>query len=214
MGLGIYRVAGPDLTSVYDDNAYLILSDKCHILIDSGSGYAVDVMLRNMLYLIDDLRELKYLILTHAHHKNFGGAYYMRELLPNLTTVAHHIDSFYIRNPDKKYCQVIEDLGDPKPIPVSLEIHEEFKRLTLCGEEIRIIHIPIHTRGSIGIFLRRGGLEYGFVGGLVEDLLSRELSSEEKSYIKNRLGTMKIDVLCYSRDCVYGYDKIINLLQL
>jgi len=212
VGLGIYRVAGPDLTSIYDDNAYLVLSNKCHILIDSGSGYAIDVMIRNMLYLIEDLKEIKYMILTHAHHRNFGGAYYMREIIPSLTIVAHHIDGAYIRNPDKKYCQVIENLGEPKPVPISLEIHEKFKRLSLCGEEIEIIHIPIHTRGSIGAFLRRGGLEYGFVGGLIEDMLNRELSSEEKDYLKKSLDVKKIDVLCHSRGCIYGYDKIAGLL--
>jgi len=213
VGLGVYRVAGPDLTSMYDDNAYLILSDKCHILIDSGSGFAVDAMLRNILYLVEELKEIKYLILTHAHHRNFGGAYYLKELISDLITIAHYLDSTYIRNPDKEYCKVISELGEPKPVVISLEIYENTRKLSFCNEEIEITHIPIHTRGSIGVFLTRGGLIYGFVGGLIEEIFSRELSPEEKNHLFKVMGGRRIDVLCHSRGCLYGYDKITTLLS-
>lgn len=215
IGAGVYRVAGPDLTSIYDDSAYLVSSDvdKCYFMIDSGSGVAVDAMIRNILYVVEDLRYIKYLIITHAHHRNYGGAYYLLNMVPSILVITHYRDSKYMRNPDKIYTQAIDILGDPKPIYVSIEIQEELRHISLCNIDVTLINIPIHTKGSIGVFFTKRGFRYGFIGGLLEELFSRELSSEERDLLR-RIGYLKdLDIMCHSRGCVYGRENISRIMS-
>ncbi|MEZ0289941.1 MAG: MBL fold metallo-hydrolase [Sulfolobales archaeon] len=210
IGSGIYRVAGHDLTSPYDDASYIATYDKCHVMIDAGSGGNINAMLTYIMYLVSDIREINYLIVTHAHHRNSGGAAYLREIIPTLSIIAHTPDSYYLRNPDKNYNRFVEELGEQRPVYVSIEISEEIRVVRVCDrEEIKIIHTPCHTEGSISILIRRGDLRYAFVGGLLEEN-PMSSSSCEKSFEK--ILSEKPDVTCSSSGCIYGFDNLRNLL--
>ncbi|NAZ14048.1 MAG: MBL fold metallo-hydrolase [Desulfurococcales archaeon] len=205
IGSGVYKVAGVDISSIYDDSAYLITYERCHIMIDAGSGAGLDNMLRNIAYVINDLKEIRYLILTHSHHRNSGGAYYMKSLNPDLQIIAHYPDSIYLRKPEKEYNMFIDELKDQKPVPVSLEIWDEIRTLKLCEDDIKILYTPCHTRGSISIAVMRGDLKYIFVGGLLEEM-KKETYECERS--KEMIFNEDPDILCGSIRCIYGRNNI------
>ncbi|MEM0283031.1 MAG: MBL fold metallo-hydrolase [Sulfolobales archaeon] len=209
VGSGIYRISGPDITSVFDDSSYLVTYDNCSILIDSGSGISIKIMIEYILSVIRDLRDLKYLIITHAHHRNSGGVAYIKDLQPEIMVIAHTPDSYYIRNPEKKYNQFIEELGVQRPAYVSIEISEEEREIKLCGDIIRIIHTPCHTEGSMSILISRGNILYAFVGGLLEERISSEQCRESF----RRILAYRPDVTCYSQGCIYGSDRLENIMR-
>jgi len=81
----IYLVGGgePDLifTDQMDCNIYLIRSEEFYVLVDAGGGQAVDKIIENIRGHGIDLKEVEWLLLTHAHGDHAAGSGLLKEWL-------------------------------------------------------------------------------------------------------------------------------------
>jgi glyoxylase-like metal-dependent hydrolase (beta-lactamase superfamily II) len=69
----IFILGGPEITDSRDGCVYLIKLEEL-ILIDSGAGWSVDKIIRNIEKIGFDLRNLNKILLTHCHIDHIGGA--------------------------------------------------------------------------------------------------------------------------------------------
>ena len=153
---GIYLVAGPNISHAEDATAFVIEFGDELVMIDSGVGRSIDVILDNIAEAGLDPERISTLILTHCHIDHIGGAGEIRERT-GCRIVVHELDADAI------------EIGDPNktaagwygrkllPIPVDYRLRGASESLTFGGENLHCLHTPGHTPGSISIYLDRGG---------------------------------------------------------
>ncbi|HZU06684.1 MAG TPA: MBL fold metallo-hydrolase [Chloroflexota bacterium] len=119
--------------------AFLLHDAAGMVLVDTGFSEAdADLILERIARLGRPLTDLKLCILTHRHRDHVGGLKKLRELGP-FAVVSHEAEAAGI----EQTCGVAVD------------------RLVRDGDElpemggIRIIHLPGHTPGSIGLYLHQ-----------------------------------------------------------
>src|SRR4030066_855866 len=69
----IFIVGGPDITDGRDGCIYLLNFDEL-ILIDTGAGWSVDDIIKNIELFGFDCNRLSKILLTHCHIDHIGGA--------------------------------------------------------------------------------------------------------------------------------------------
>jgi len=75
-----YNYSYPELKSLWGFSAYF---EKYHLLFDTGSNGRT--LLKNMKALNIDVKEIKYLFISHAHWDHIGGLDSVLELNPHIT---------------------------------------------------------------------------------------------------------------------------------
>lgn len=133
----VYQVGGDNISHPYDCSVYLI---DCHadlVLIDSGGGFGFDHIVRNISSLGLDPKNLKALVTTHAHYDHIGSHAALRERF-GVAVIAHELDA-----------DAIERGGQARACPVDIRLQSEEETLTFGPHELRLLHIPGHTPGSI-----------------------------------------------------------------
>ena len=153
-----------DVRTLPGDSAFLIDDGKTSILYDSGfdfTGYAVAEKINREL----DGRQLDYIFLTHSHYDHALGSAYALKYWPGAKVVAGEYaakifkkDSAkaVMRDLDKKfsYASGIIDYDDLiDNLRVDIEVADGDK--ILAGDmEFTAIHLPGHTRCSVGYYCR------------------------------------------------------------
>ncbi|MBO5733904.1 MAG: MBL fold metallo-hydrolase [Clostridia bacterium] len=153
-----------DVRTLPGDSAFLIDDGKTSILYDSGfafTGYAVAEKINREL----DGRKLDYIFLTHSHYDHALGSAYALKYWPGAKVVAGEYaakifkkDSAkaVMRDLDKKfsYASGIIDYDDLiDNLRVDIEVADGDK--ILAGDmEFTAIHLPGHTRCSVGYYCR------------------------------------------------------------
>jgi len=74
----IFIVGGPEITDSRDGCVYLLHLGEL-ALIDSGAGWSVDKIIRNIESLGFDCKNLSKILLTHCHIDHIGGAPNLRK---------------------------------------------------------------------------------------------------------------------------------------
>ncbi|MDP4094510.1 MAG: MBL fold metallo-hydrolase [Bacillota bacterium] len=185
MGQEINRI---DLGGV---NCYLVKTENGFLLFDTGGHLLLDKQFDNRRRLLEAELEkagcvpgnLKLVILTHGDNDHTGNAAYIREKYGTKIAM-HKDDSELAENPDlanitasfrfrsllnkiifrllknqirKINIKILNDLDKFKP---DFYIDEGYK-LDEYGFNATVIHIPGHTKGSIGIVTAEGNLISG-----------------------------------------------------
>jgi metallo-beta-lactamase class B len=68
----IFIIGGPEITDGRDGCVYLISLEEL-ILIDTGAGWSVDKIIKNINKLGFDRKDLRKILLTHCHIDHIGG---------------------------------------------------------------------------------------------------------------------------------------------
>jgi hydroxyacylglutathione hydrolase len=138
----LYRaVTGPLKT-----NNYLLMMSKEVTLIDAGPGVSelVRALIRRGL-------KVKAVLLTHGHFDHVADAYAVRKLT-RAEVVMHELDKFIL----KISAEVAREFGikwsDPE-ITVWLRRDNEVLRPFGNGLEVKVIHTPGHTPGSVTYYV-------------------------------------------------------------
>ncbi len=122
-------------------NCYLIVNEK------TGEGAVVDPAWYGdaLKKAIGDIR-IKYILLTHGHFDHIFGVHGLREAT-GAKVVIHEKDAGHLLDPKKS----LADGNFPeKQIPVEADMFvEDGDVLTLGDEEIKVMHTPGHTMGSV-----------------------------------------------------------------
>lgn len=153
-----------DVRALPGDSAFLIDDGKTSILYDSGFAFTGHTVAENIKRELG-VRKLDYIFLTHSHYDHALGSAYVLKYWPDAKVVAGEYaakifkkDSAkaVMRDLDKKFASVsgvseYEDLIDN--LRVDIEVADDDK--VLAGDMVfTAIHLPGHTRCSVGYYCR------------------------------------------------------------
>ena len=165
-------------------NCYLIDTGSGHVLIDTGSSNRRADLERELEGAGCKPGSLKLIVLTHGDFDHTGNAAYLRGKL-GAKTAMHREDAGMIERGDmffnrKRPNALIRAL---LPLVFGLGKSDRFKPdvyledgydLSPYGFEARVLHIPGHSKGSIGVLTARGDL---FCGDLLENTAKPALNA-------------------------------------
>ena len=149
----VYAIGGPDLSGPADCCVYFI-GGREPVMIDAGAGNSFDRLVANIESLGFDPRKLAAIIITHAHIDHIGALGRFQEKF-SIKLISHELDSEAIETGKGTGAEFYGVSYQPCKIDHKLTIAEE--NLTFGPHELRIIHIPGHTSGSIAVYVDMAG---------------------------------------------------------
>lgn len=165
-------------------NAYLIDARSGHLLIDTGSSSAREELCAELENCGCTSHSLKLVVLTHGDFDHIGNAAYLRKTYG--VKIAMHADDFGMAERGDMF------VNRKKPniiIKVLMPIFSGFGRnqrftpdillvdgyeFSEYGFDARVVSLPGHSKGSIGILTSEGEL---FCGDLFENMKGPTLNS-------------------------------------
>jgi glyoxylase-like metal-dependent hydrolase (beta-lactamase superfamily II) len=145
----IYAIGGPELTHPYDCYVYLISGDEM-VLIDSGAGESFDLLVDNIQSLGFKPEKLRVVIATHAHIDHIGALYRLQKKF-GTQIIAHELETRAIETGIGIGAEFYSVAYKPCKVDIKLSSPEEV--LQYGGYELKIIHIPGHTPGSVAVYV-------------------------------------------------------------
>ncbi len=159
-------------------NAYLIQSDQGFVLIDTGMGSQRGQLTSTLENAGVRPGNLKLILLTHADQDHVGNAVYLREkygapvaMHPAEAAMASTGDATQNRKPkpDKVsrlfragmlLVKLLPGVGQTTHFQPDFTVGEGFD-LSPYGLDATVVHIPGHSRGSVGVLTAAGDLFCG-----------------------------------------------------
>ena len=188
-------------------NCYLIKTETGYILIDTGCSNRRTDLEKELESTGCKPGNLKLIVLTHGDFDHSGNAAYLRTKFD--TKIAMHNDDsgmaeygdmFWNRNKGnlliRKMAPILFRFGKSARFTPDLYIEDAYD-FTKYGFDAKVIYIPGHSKGSIGILAADGDL---FCGDLLENTdkpglnsIMEDLMAADKSVEK--LKSLKIDTI-------------------
>ena len=157
-------------------NCYLIETDACYILIDTGGSNKRNDLEKELESAGCKPGNLKLIVLTHGDFDHTGNAAYLRKKFG--TKIAMHNDDsgmaergnmFWNRKKPfiliRMIVPILFRFGKKERFKPDLYIEDGYN-LSEYGFDAKVLHIPGHSKGSIGILTANGDL---FCGDLLEN---------------------------------------------
>jgi glyoxylase-like metal-dependent hydrolase (beta-lactamase superfamily II) len=205
----IFIVGGPDITDSRDGCIYLLNFGEL-ILIDTGAGWSVEKIIKNIERFGFDCKNLKKIILTHCHIDHIGGAPEIKKRFGSKIYI-HKLDAPPLENGDPilTAAQWYQTSFPPTSIDVKLNFPEE--TLIIGGQKIVCLHTPGHTPGSICLYLDNDGKRILFGQDLHGPLLE-EFGSNIEDYGRStkKLLDLDADILCEGHFGIYKTKKDVR----
>jgi hydroxyacylglutathione hydrolase len=205
---------------VTDTNSYLVKTNKGYILIDTG--YSTNR--KDLEKQLEDSgctpRNLKLILITHGHFDHTGNCAFLREKY-GAQIAMHKGDVQRVETGDMFYNKniILRTLGKIMFFFLMRGPFEKFtpdiliedeQDLTPYGLEAEIIHIPGHSKGSIGILTTNNDLICG-------DLLTNIKKPQKNTLIENQeeLDASVEQITSLEIDTVYpGHGKPFPMEQV
>jgi len=126
------------------------------VLIDSGAGRSSAQIVRNIEELGLNPQNISHLILTHCHIDHIGSAPFFQKKYKT-KIVIHELDAEPVETGDSiRTAANWYDTTFP-PTVIDRKLKGRKETLKFGTEELRCLHTPGHTPGSISIYLDRDG---------------------------------------------------------
>ena len=165
-------------------NCCLIKTDTGYILIDAGGSNKCKELEKNLENAGCEPGNLKLIVLTHGDFDHTGNAAYLSKKF-GVKIAMHYDDSgmvergnmFWNRKKSNMIFRIIAPIlfgfGKSERFKPDLYL-EDGENLSEYGFDAKVIHIPGHSRGSIGILTTDGDL---ICGDLLENIDKPKLNS-------------------------------------
>ncbi len=147
----IFIIGDSGMTDSKDCSIYLINLDEL-IMIDTGAGDSVDIIVKNMEKIGLDPKRLSKIILTHCHIDHVGGADELRKRF-GARIIMHKKDADVVEKGDKRMTAAYWYGVDFKPMPVDVKIENPEEVIEIGDHRIVCLHTPGHTPGSISVYI-------------------------------------------------------------
>ena len=144
----VYIVGSSDISHPYDCSIYLLDAGDL-VLIDSGAGSSFDKLVSNIKTLGFDPKKLKTVLVTHAHIDHIGSLLQFQKQF-GARIIAHELDADAIEGSGGVAAEAYGVAYTPCKIDLRIKGSEE--TLKLGKHELKIVHIPGHTPGSIAAY--------------------------------------------------------------
>ena len=145
----VFMVGGSAISHSYDCAVYLINAGDL-VLIDTGAGLSFDTIISNIKALDFDPKNIKAVIVTHAHIDHIGSLCMFKETY-GMQVIAHEMDTVSIEEGINTGAAAYG--VEYRPCTVDLKITEPQATLSFNKYELVLVHISGHTPGSIAIYL-------------------------------------------------------------
>jgi len=207
IGKDIFIVGGPDITDGQDGCVYLINLGEL-ILVDTGAGWSVDKIIKNVQSFGLSCKNLTKILLTHCHIDHIGGVPEIKKRF-GCKIYIHKLDAPPLETGDQVLTAAswYQTTFPPTPVDVKFNLTEEV--LTIGEQKIVCLHTPGHTPGSISIYLDRDGKRILFGQDLHGPLLE-EFGSNIEDYGRStkKLLELDADILCEGHFGIYKTKKM------
>jgi len=198
---------GFGMTDPFDCHVYLVDGGDELALIDCGAGLGIEQILGNVRSAGFDPRQIRQLLLTHAHGDHAGGAARLRASL-DVRVVASAEAASWIRAGDEdaislgvaKQAGIYPSDYRFEACPVDLEVVEG-DQVRVGNLELRVHDSPGHARGHCSFTCRDGDravLFAGdaiFYGGRVVLQTTWDCSIQESAATIRKLAALKVETL-------------------
>ncbi len=194
-----------------------VLSANTYVMVDEETKEAAIVDCGGEFEIIKDElskhnAKLKYILNTHGHFDHVLGEYDAQKLT-GVAVYIHKDDEYLLKNLEKQIS--LYGFGQGKP-PENIVTFDENTIFQLGETEIKVIHTPGHTRGSVCFFADKNlisgdTLFYGSIGRT--DLEGGSFAQIQNSII-NKLFKLDDDVTVYpghDTRTTIGYEKKYNM---
>lgn len=184
---------------------YLIDGPNEAILVDPGSGVAETTILQGIRRVGRTLAQVQYALLTHCHADHALGAYRFQGRGVKLVSSPRAAELLGRGSHQVWY----EDPHHVVPTDVDIT-PADGEVLHLCGMEIRVIHTPGHTGGSVAYLVETDCGLTAFTGdtytacGHVGFAGSEDFSEEQTLATLRRLLALSPDHVCTGHGVVAG----------
>ncbi len=205
----IFIVGGPDITDGRDGCIYLINLEEL-ILIDTGAGWSVDKIIKNIEKLGFDCTDLSKILLTHCHIDHIGGVPEIKKRFRPKIFI-HKLDAPPLENGDPILTAASWYQTTFPPTPVDVKFNEPGEILTVGDKKLVCLHTPGHTPGSICIYMDKDGKRILFGQDLHGPLLE-EFGSNIEDYGRStkKLLNLDADILCEGHFGIYKTKKEVR----
>jgi glyoxylase-like metal-dependent hydrolase (beta-lactamase superfamily II) len=153
---GVYLVGGPNVSHSDDATSFVMEFRDQLVLVDSGLGRSVPVILDNIRSAGLDPANISTLILTHCHIDHIGGAGELREKT-GCRIAVHELDAEAVETGDSAKTAAGWYGRKLLPVMVDRRLTGPLESLPFGGETLHCLHTPGHTPGSISLYLDRDG---------------------------------------------------------
>jgi glyoxylase-like metal-dependent hydrolase (beta-lactamase superfamily II) len=145
----VYMVGSSDLSHHYDCCVYLLDAGDL-VLIDAGAGMSFDKLIANIEKLGFNPKKLKSILVTHSHIDHIGSLHRFQKEF-GVQVIAHELDADAIEGNGGVAAEAYRISYTPCHVDLRIKGSEE--TLKLGKYELKIIHIPGHTPGSIAAYV-------------------------------------------------------------
>lgn len=195
----VYIVGGADLSHPYDCSVYLVDGGDEMVLIDTGAGGGFELIVENIRSLGLRPDELKSVIATHSHIDHIGALFRFREEY-GVEVIAHELDTEAIESGIGSGAKYYGVRYRPCKVDVVLRGTKETVR---CGHrDLKVIHIPGHTPGSIAVYLD-AGTRVLFGQDVHGPYFLKGSNTDQAKISLRRLADLDADILCEGHFGVY-----------
>lgn len=196
----IYMIGGAELSHPYDCSIYLLDAGSL-VLIDSGAGISFEKLVANISILGFQADKLEAILVTHAHIDHIGSLHQFQESF-GVRIIAHEIDAGHLET-GKGVAAEAYGL-DYAPCRVDVKIRDAEASLQFGSYEIKIVHIPGHTPGSIAAYIDMDGQRVLF-GQDIHGPYYRQWGADPQKARQSlqKLIELKADILCEGHFGVY-----------
>lgn len=144
----VYIVGSAEISHSYDCCVYLVDAGEL-VLIDAGAGKSFNCLVDNILALGLTPEKLNSVIATHCHIDHIGALSKFRQEY-GVKVIAHELDVQAIESGEGVGAELYG--VDYQPCPVDAKLDRAEHGLRFSKHELKTLHIPGHTRGSIVVY--------------------------------------------------------------
>ncbi|MEM4446984.1 MAG: MBL fold metallo-hydrolase [Candidatus Jordarchaeales archaeon] len=192
---GVFLVGGAGLSDDADCCVYLIDADGRLVLIDSGVGVNTELIVENIEDIGYSPENIEYLVGTHRHIDHIGGNRFFKDSF-DCKIIMHELDAEAVESGDQFTTGAMLYGVKLNPCRVDVKISQTVS-LPVGDLELKLIHTPGHTPGSISVLLEKEGKRILF-GQDIHGPIDPSWGSDIKQYCESMklLLSLNADILC------------------
>ncbi len=209
----VYLVGGQGISGPEDCCIYLVDAGSMLVLVDSGVGYSLDKVERNIRSLGFEPAQVWHIVATHCHIDHIGGLASLKERYGS-KIIAHELDRAGIEGKNNELTAASMYGVDYRPVKIDILLKGDLTALPLGDLEFSFLHTPGHTPGSISPYIdtKDGRVLFGQdIHGPFSPAWGSDLKAWRRSMEK--LLALKADVLCEGHAGVYKGEKVPRYIE-